>query len=101
MKEYLDHLIPEFSEVWSVNEMMVNIKDTEPTGVGFYSWIWTIISPQSRFIIASEVSKRREVNDAKTIFESGKKKSESILQEFLNMLRYCTRSFILSEEFLY
>jgi transposase-like protein len=35
MKEYVDHLILEFSEVWSVDEMMVNVKDTEPTGVGF------------------------------------------------------------------
>jgi putative transposase len=41
------------------------------------SRIWTIISPQSRFIIASEVSKRRETDDAKAIFESGKKKTES------------------------
>jgi transposase-like protein len=77
IKEYIDHIIPEFSEVWSVDEMMVNVKDTEPTGVGFYNWMWTIISPQTRFVIASEVSKRREVDDAKVIFESGKKKSES------------------------
>ena len=78
MKEYVDQIIPEFSEVWSVDEMMVNIKDTQPTGVGFYSWIWTIISPQTRFIIASEVSKRHEKNNAKAIFESGKKKSKSL-----------------------
>jgi transposase-like protein len=77
MKEYIDHLIPEFCEVWSVDEMMINVKDTEPTGVGFYNWMWTVISPQSRFIIASEVSKRRETDNAKAIFESGKKKTES------------------------
>jgi hypothetical protein len=34
------------------------------------------ISPQTRFVIASERSKRREEGDAKTIFESGKKKTE-------------------------
>jgi len=39
--------------------------------------MWTVISPQTRFIIASEVSKRREVGDAKAIFESGKQKTES------------------------
>jgi transposase-like protein len=69
--------IPEYNEVWSVDEMMVNVKDTEPTGIGFYNWMWTIISPQTRFVIASEVSKRREVDDAKAIFESGKQKTES------------------------
>jgi hypothetical protein len=43
MKEYVDHLIPEYSEVWSFYEMMVNVKYTEPTGVGFYSWMWTLL----------------------------------------------------------
>lgn len=58
--------------------MMVNVKDTECTGVGFYNWIWTtIISPQTRLVIASKVSKRLEVHDAKVIFESGKQKTES------------------------
>jgi transposase-like protein len=28
MKEYVDNLIPEFSEVWSVDEMMVNVTNT-------------------------------------------------------------------------
>jgi transposase-like protein len=37
----------------------------------------TIISPQTRFVIASEVSKRREIDDAKVIFQSGKQKTES------------------------
>jgi transposase-like protein len=77
MKEYVDHLIPEFSQVWSVDEMMVNVKDTTQSGVGFYDWMWSIISPQTRFVIASEVSKRREEGDAKAIFQSGKRKTES------------------------
>src|SRR5437868_3718067 len=45
-KEYVDRLIPEFQEVWSVDEMMINVKNTEPTGMGFYSWMLSIISPQ-------------------------------------------------------
>jgi transposase-like protein len=77
IKGYVDHLIPEFSEVWSVDEMMVNVKDTTQSGVGFYDWMWSIISPQTRFVIASEISKRREVGDAKAIFQSGKRKTES------------------------
>jgi len=77
MKEYVDHLIPEFSEVWSVDEMMVNVKDTKQSGVGFYDWMWSIISPQTRFVIAPEISKRREEGDAMAIFESGKRRTES------------------------
>lgn len=77
MKDYVDRLIPEYQEVRSVDEMMINVKNIEPTGVGYYNWMWSIISPQTKFVIASEISKRREVDDASALFESGKIKVES------------------------
>jgi putative transposase len=77
MKDYVDKLIPEYQEVWSVDEMMVNVKNAEPMGKGYYSWMWSIINPQTRFVIATEVSKRRETRDAKKIFETGKQRVES------------------------
>lgn len=77
MKEYLDNLIPETSKVWSVDEMAINVKNTKPMGVGFYDWVWTAIDPQTRFVISSVVSKRRETRDARIIFQSGKEKSNS------------------------
>ncbi len=78
IKEYVDNLIPEASQVWSVDEMMLNVKDTKPIkGKGFYSWMWSIIDPQTKFVIASEISKKREISDARTIFASGKEKAQS------------------------
>jgi transposase-like protein len=77
MKEYVDKLIPEYQEVWSVDEMMINVKGTEPMGKGYYSWVWSIIHPQTRFVIATEISKRREIKDAKRIFKVGKERAES------------------------
>jgi putative transposase len=77
MKVYLDKLIPEYQEVWSVDEMMLNIKNTEPMGKGYYSWMWSIIHPQTRFVIATEISKRREIKDARKILEVGKERAES------------------------
>lgn len=77
MKDYVDKLIPEYQEVWSVDEMMLNVKDTEPTGKGFYVWMWSIIHPQTRFVVATEISKRRDLEDAKVIFEVGKERVES------------------------
>ena len=77
MKEYVDKLIPECQEVWSVDEMMLNVKGTEPMGKGYYSWMWSIIHPQTRFVIAAEISKRRETKDAKKIFSVGKGRIES------------------------
>lgn len=56
---------------------MVNVKNAEPMGKGYYSWMWSIINPQSRFVIATEISKRRETRDAKKIFETDKQRVES------------------------
>jgi transposase-like protein len=77
IKEYVDSLKPQTSDVWSVDEMVLNVKNTKPTGQGFYDWMWSIINPQTRFVLATEVSKRREVSDARNIFASGKEKTDS------------------------
>lgn len=73
IRDYVNALMPELGEVWSLDEMMVNVKDTEKMKrKGFYDWLWTIIDPKTRFVIATEVSKRREVRDARNIIEKGK-----------------------------
>lgn len=78
IKEYVDNLIPEASQVWSVDEMMLNVKDTKQIkGKGFYVWMWSIIDPETKFVVASEISKKREMADARTIFASGKEKTQS------------------------
>ena len=46
-------------------------------GKGYYSWMWSIIYPQTRFVIATEISKRGETKDAKKIFVVGKGRVES------------------------
>ena len=55
MKSYINKLIREYQEVWSVDEMMLNVKGTERMGKGYYSWMWSIIHPQTRFVIAVEI----------------------------------------------
>ena len=76
IKEYVDSILPPFtSEVWSVDEMMLNVKKTKKTGKGFYDWLWSIIDPKTKFIIASEVSKKRNIEDAKKILSAGKQRA--------------------------
>lgn len=73
IREYVDSLKPELGEVWSLDEMMLNVKDTKPiSGKGFYDWVWTIIDPKTKFVLATEVSKRRETADARRIIAKGK-----------------------------
>jgi putative transposase len=77
IKDYVDSLKPELGDVWSVDEMMVNVKKTLPIkSKGFYVWIWTIIDPKTKFVIATEVSKKREIPDARKILLKGSKVSE-------------------------
>ncbi len=53
--------------------MYLNVKNTKKTGKGFHDWLWSIIDPKTRFLIATEVSKKREISDARKIIASGKK----------------------------
>lgn len=73
IKEYVESFYPELGDVWSLDEMYLNVKNTKKTGKGFHDWLWSIIDPKTRFLIATEVSKRRETIDAKNIIASGKK----------------------------
>ncbi len=77
IKEYADTLVPELSDVWSLDEAMINVKDTEQMkGKGFYDWLWTVIDPKTRFILATEISKRREIADARSIVSKAKQVSK-------------------------
>ncbi|MGI0073948.1 MAG: DDE-type integrase/transposase/recombinase [Nitrosotalea sp.] len=93
IKDYVDSLSPELGEVWSLDEMMVNVKDTKKTGKGFYDWLWTIIDPKTRFVIATEVSKRREIIDARNIIAKGKKVSQPnyVITDSLNSYQQAIR----------
>ena len=83
MKEFVDTLKPELGDVWCIDEMMLNVKDTQKTGVGFYDWAWSIISPQTRFVLAVEISKRREIEDARSILAKGKENAKGNAPSYL------------------
>ncbi|MGI0101378.1 MAG: DDE-type integrase/transposase/recombinase [Nitrosotalea sp.] len=93
IKAYVDSLIPELGDVWSLDEMMINVKDTKQTGKGFYDWLWTIIDPKTRFVIATEVSKRREIVDARSIVAKGKQVSRPnfVITDSLNSYQQAIR----------
>lgn len=65
MKEYVKNLKPEVSNVWHTDEMTVNIN-------GEYNWLWNLMDNETRFLLASQISKRREVDDARKVFADAK-----------------------------
>lgn len=65
MKRYVDSLMPQTSGIWHTDEMAVNIH-------GEYNWLWNVMDHETRFLLASQISQRREVKDARNIFQNAK-----------------------------
>ena len=74
MKSYVEKTYPKICpDVWSLDEMVLKVKSTKKGSKGFSVWLWTLVDPQTRYIVATEVSKRREIDDARSIIVKGKK----------------------------
>ena len=69
IKEYVDVLKPTIGNVWSVDEKMINVRKTEPTKKGYYDWLLSAIDPKTRFLLATKISKTRNIESAKDILD--------------------------------
>jgi putative transposase len=65
MKHYVDGLTPNVSGVWHTDEMAVNVK-------GQFLWLWNLIDHDTRFLLASQISAKREIDDARRVFSEAK-----------------------------
>jgi transposase-like protein len=65
MKEYVNGFTPQVSDIWHVDEMTVNVK-------GQYRWLWNLMDNDTRFILAMQMSKSREIQDARKVFAEAK-----------------------------
>jgi len=59
---YVDQLEPDLSDVWNADEMMVKCG-------GKWVWLWNVMDAGTRFLLASQVSQKREVADARKPFQ--------------------------------
>jgi transposase-like protein len=65
MKKYVDQLVPRVSGIWHSDEMTLNIKD-----LGNHEnlrWAWNVIDNESRFWLASQITEKREIADARKV----------------------------------
>lgn len=75
VQPYVDQIeVPHLSGVYHVDEMMVHTR-REENGIGHYSWLWNLMDDTTRFWISSMVSERREVADARAVFQDQKAKT--------------------------
>ena len=75
-KEFADELhAPNLSGIYHVDEMMIHVRKDEMEK-GHYAWLWNMSDHDTRFLLASRVSQRREIQDARVVFQDGKKLME-------------------------
>ena len=62
------------SGVYHIDEMMVHVRK-EHHEKGHYQWLWNMMDNTTKFWISSKVSQRREVEDARAVFQDAKRKT--------------------------
>lgn len=67
---------PHLSGIYHVDEMMVHVRH-EKMEVGHYQWLWNMMDNTTRFWISSIISQRREIADARKVFQDAKTKTSN------------------------
>ena len=70
MSEYVESLKPQLSGHWCVDEMAVKIG-------GDWKWLWSVMDRDTRFQLASIISEKREIEDARRLFQKAKVMAKS------------------------
>lgn len=65
IRRHVDKLAPNVSEIWHSDEMMLKLK-------GDWKWLWNLIDHNTRFLLASHVTEKREIKDARRLFARAK-----------------------------
>lgn len=68
--KYADSLVPQLSGKWNVDEMKLRCK-------GDWVWLWNVMDKETRFLLASTISEKREVEDARKAFQKAKNMAKS------------------------
>lgn len=83
MKPYLEKFTPKVGGIWHSDETMVNVRRTEPIDGENYSWAWNLMDHETRFLLASEVTKHRDIVDARKALAKARKNSGEQSPDFL------------------
>jgi transposase-like protein len=77
ISENVNSLIPQLSNQWHVDELFVKMKGGETRkGQSGISYLWNIMDRESRFLIASKLSEKRDINGAIQAFNEAIKNSQ-------------------------
>jgi transposase-like protein len=78
ISHHVNSLIPQLSNRWHVDELFVKMKGGETrkgnTGIAY---LWNVMDRESRFLIASKLSEKRDINGAVQAFNEAIKNSHN------------------------
>jgi transposase-like protein len=84
VSEYAQSLTPELSETWQADELFVKMKGGENEkqyGQKRMAYLWNVMDRKTRFLLASKVSKHRDVGGAARAFMEARKNAGNSLPE--------------------
>jgi transposase-like protein len=65
MKKYTDQLVPKVSGIWHSDEMVLNVRNLD--NHENQRWAWNVIDNQSRYWLATQITEKREIADARKV----------------------------------
>jgi transposase-like protein len=76
VSEYVDSLNPDVGNVWHSDEMMVKVREggvkNYGRGKSRYVWLWNCMDADTRFLLANQVTKKRDVAEVRKLFKHSK-----------------------------
>jgi transposase-like protein len=73
---YITALTPQLSGVWNCDEMKTKMAHESPVNGERSYWLWNALDNQSRYLIASHLTRGRSHMDANAFFEVAKKQAK-------------------------
>ncbi len=65
LKKYADQLVPKVSGIWHSDEMVLNVRNLDDREN--QRWAWNVIDNQSRYWLATQITEKREIADARQV----------------------------------
>lgn len=75
LKEYADQLVPKVSGIWHSDEMALNIRNLD--NHENLRWAWNVIDNESRFWLATQITEKREIVDARKVLAQASSLSQT------------------------
>ncbi len=76
LDQYTTSLTPHLSGVWNCDEMKTKMAHEEPVNGERFYWLWNALDNQSRYLVASHLTRGRTHKDAHQFFEVAKKQAK-------------------------